>query len=110
MMWEHDRIYLTVEKENLASCKHYNYMAISNKPNQDHENKAQWEQNRCGMQWETRKAPMRTLATKQDQGKPVSANQGRRPSDEVRTQTGFNTEFPLAFTGKICSQYSCYLT
>lgn len=49
MMWEHKRINLAVEEENLASCKCYNYMAIPNKPNQDQESKAQWEQNRCGM-------------------------------------------------------------
>lgn len=42
------------------------------------------------------RAPMRTLAKKQDQGKLVfAANKGRRSRDEGRTHKDISIQFPL---------------
>lgn len=54
-----------------------------------------------------------TSAQKQDKGKnKLVTNQGGRPSNEKRTQTGLSTTFTLAsaFIGDVCSQYFCPCT
>lgn len=69
-------------------------MVIPYKPNQDQE-KDHWKHNKCGTWWEN-KAPMRTLATKYDQGKlSFAANKGRGSSGEGRRHKHISTHLPL---------------
>lgn len=108
-MWRHGRINLTVEKENLASCKH-SIITQQYQTNLIKIRKVKLSGSKAGVECNGKQERLLREHWQQSKTKenPFAANLGRGPSDEGRTHTGFSTEFPfaLALTGEVCSQHS----